>query len=216
MAKSKTDQPVVAPKNEFDLSKLIGSLGEGWSSDDFVETGGLTPLYIPEFALEEKWPPVVGRILCFETLKEQKRPNNQVWTPLCIRVIVEAPTFAVMGTKEAREKKPIAKGETILVPIGGNLKTNTRLLAAALDGARIHKVAMYVETTVALDGGRNDMWKWKVMQSNVTEPRSTKGEWMLPPITDVVASLLGLSGVQQLPNGDTYDPKTGEITTNAA
>lgn len=216
MAKNKNDSPV--EKIAYDLSQTLAGLGDGWDDAEFSEVGGLTPIYSPEFAFEEKYPPVVGRIYSLEALPtiKAKRPGEKDYTPLMLNVLLAKNTKAVTGTKGARETIDAKAGEHILVPVTGNLRTIERLLGAGLDSDNIYKVVMYVEGQVSMNDVRSDMWKWNVKISNVPEKRASDGAFALPPTSKRVAELLNGGSFKTLPNGEVYNEKTGEITTNAA
>jgi hypothetical protein len=221
-AAKKTDAIVNASDKNFDFSAFMP---EGWKADDLRAIGGLTPIYAPEAALEEKFPPVAGWLDRIELLPEvtqgKDKATGQVRTyvPIMIRVQTTAPTKGIMGKGDALQIVDVAAGDDILVPVTGNLRAN-KVLLGAVPGARprrelppavapdkVYFAILRVTGQQTVENG--DMWVWDTRLHPKTIERS--GRYALPEGP--------LGELPQTASGHHYDPKTGEIkehATNAA
>lgn len=141
MAK-KTDTQV-----NVDLSKF---LPEGFSLDDFEVVGGLRPICPPELNAES---PVVGWVVA--CLPMPAREDGSQWSALLINLVSTA------QAKAGDEIVTVEAGRDILIPVGGNLKNNGDLMAAAADPQRV--VMGVFQVTGQQDVGKpSKMWVYEV------------------------------------------------------
>jgi hypothetical protein len=206
MAKNESKSVAGANINEkdFDWSAFIP---KEHKATDLRAIGGLTPIYVPEEALGQKFPPVYGKMDRIEYLPTQRVGQKDEWTPAVIRVNCLVPTKAMAGTKEDRVLVDVAAGEDVLIPITGNLKNNKTLLISAVDAGFVHIAGFRVKGQK--DIGRaagQEMWDWEVMLLTNPAPEARAGRFLLAQTVTV-----GPSALLQTSSGVPYDGKTGEV-----
>lgn len=134
---------------------------EGVTENDVTELVGLTPIYNPQTALEQKWPALVGYADRIELLPVQRAGSKDEWTPILVRFIATQATKAVTGAKNERRVIDIAPGDEVMLPISGSLGVNSKLEHAAADTAKAHKMIIVVTGQSPTTKG-NDMWLFHV------------------------------------------------------
>lgn len=199
MAKNK-DTAVTPPAGDFDYSAFMP---EGMSTKDLRATGGLTPIYAPEEALDNGFPPCGGWLDRFEILPEVK-VGKEIYIPKMIRVVCTNDTKGVQGTKDVREVTKVEKGKDVLIPLTGNLSNNKDLLLAVSDPNNVHWAIFRVRGTKET-GQITPMWDWDVQLHSATKKRD--GRFAIP----LGGTRIDAPSLTQAPNGETYNKVTGEV-----
>ncbi len=151
MAKNDKKQAAVEPTSgaDIDLSKF---LPEGFSLDDFQSVGGLRPICPPEVNAET---PIVGWIVALLDMPARKADGTS-WQGLLINLMTTAQAQTSDG-----EIVTVEAGKDVIIPVGGNLKVNQDLLAAAVDPRKV--TAGIFTVTGQLDVGKpSKMWVYEV------------------------------------------------------
>lgn len=175
-------------------------LPDGYEAKDLREVGLLTPMYIPEMAMELGFPPLFGKIDRIETLPTQRLGQRDQWTPRIIRMVSLVKTKAVSGTKEDRQVVDINPGDDVVFPIGGVLGVNRELMLAATDEKTVWTMGIRVRGTKPIKDRPQDAWDWEVMVHPKTEPRS--GRFAFPQAGGEEARQLGATAPGQVLNKD--------------
>jgi hypothetical protein len=180
-----------AASDDFDITQYLPA---GADPSKIKVTGGLTPIYRPEDAYNQKWPPVIGDMKCVEKLDAITDFDS-----FMIRVVCVAPTKGI----SADEPVDVPVGSEVLVPVSGNLRSNREILAAATNGTSYYRAGFKVTGQKEMGKGRSDMWVVKAKLIDVPMPRlGTSFE-----LPDVARPLVGTTG-----DGKTvFDLRTGEV-----
>lgn len=209
MAKNKNSTTQNAPVN---LDHILADLLPKEVAEAMVKTGGLTPLFLPQLALEKKLV-VIGTFHKLEMLPDFADGKKSLALKICD---LEYDTIGTTGDKTKREEVPIAKGGTILVPLTGNLKSNRELVEIITDVEHVYKFACSVTGTMPMKG-KNDMYVFDVRIS-LPAPQPRQGKYMLPvsyaraiASGDVMRAINGESGEEETADGTAYNPATGEV-----
>ncbi len=209
MAKNDKAPAVETPAVDFDISQY---LPEGWSEKDLVKTGGLPPIYNLDLAFAKKWPAVAGWIHKFEILPIKDDPKPRI--TIAVSEIVK-PTHGTRGPRRSQEFVDVAAGETINVPMTGNLKVNRELLMAIQDVENIYFGVFFVADQKYVNDKGNAMWVFDCrIAFDKKKPRS--GRYMLTPayvhaIARGDLALLAKGELPQTRDGSSFDPVTGEV-----
>lgn len=193
----------------FDYSQY---LPEGLDAKGLRATGGLTPIYAPDDALEKGFPPACGyldriEVLPFVNQGKEKDGSPKGFYPMMVRVCCTRPTKGVVGKGENRKSVDIAVGEDVLIPITGNLKTNKTLLASSTD-PKVHFFGIFrVTGTLKVNNQPSDMYTWDVMIHEKSKIR--EGRYALPQSESAMNHLAETS------TGEVYNTKTGEVVERA-
>lgn len=161
-------------------------LPKDYKAEDLKQIGSLTPIYIPEMALEQGWNPVFGDIADIEYLPTQRAGKEDAWTPKMLRVVLRAATKAMSGTKDDRQVVDLEPGQDILVPVTGALEANKELLIRAVDPKHVTTAGFRVKGTKDV-GRASPMHDWEVMVHPVLSART--GRFLLtqpPPPAEIV------------------------------
>lgn len=194
-----------ASEKDFDWSKYVA---DGYAVDELRIIGGLTPIYVPEEALSQGFPPVFGKMDRIEFLPTQRQGQKDEWTPRMIRVVALMPTKAMGGTGDDRHLVDIAVGDDVLIPVTGNLSNNKTLLIAAAHEDLVFVAGFRVKGQKEI-GRPSEMWDWDVRLHPKTERRA--GRFMLPQGEKVTRTELPATTA----SGTAYDPRTGEVKDQA-
>ena len=124
------------------------------------EVGGLTPIFSPQEAWEEKFPPIVGWADRIEELPPVQM-GRDIFIPRLIRIQLTAPTKAVLGKRGARQVVDLKAGDDILVPLTGNLENSRGLMAAIKDPRHVTLIGIKLTGHVPT-GQPSDMWTFSV------------------------------------------------------
>ena len=170
--------------SENDWTKEL--LPEGYDAKDVIETGLLTPMYLPKEAYGEKFPPVAGILDRVTILDAQTsvaaKGSDEKWFPM--NVLVRELKFATKGCRGNYEKRQIvdvAEGGEILVPITGQITVNRELTAAIQDVASLYWFMARVTGFEKVNSG-NEMARWDIRILKLKESRASKGaRYALPP-----------------------------------
>lgn len=181
MAKNDTNiQPDYVPSG-FDMT--------GFDEKDLREVGSFTPMYKPKNAYEGKYAPVKGWLACCEPLPkiEGKNESDPDRVPLTAHVVLHKPNKGILGPRGEERIVELKAGESILVPIGGNLLFNKPFISALFDPLHAWYVVMSVVGTRPSDYP-SDTWVWKVElsprkfeRSKTNEPRFVMAQTALTP-----------------------------------
>lgn len=137
------------PGADIDLSKF---LPEGFSLDDFQSVGGLRPICPPEVNAET---PIVGWIVALLDMPARKA-DGSAWQGLLVNLLTTAQAQTGDG-----EIVTVEAGKDVIIPVGGNLKVNQDLLAAAVDPRKV-TCGIFSVTGKMNTGKQSDMWVYDV------------------------------------------------------
>ena len=231
------------PAGGIDLAALAP---EGYDVADVYRTGLLTPLFLPKFALEHKFPRSAGwldRIHIMPTQTRQtgssrrKDEEDEEWVPFNLIVRdLKVPTKGVrrneMGLLTEKSIVDVAAGEKILLPITGQVTVNQDLQDALRDVDHVYWLAFSVVGTRKVNN-LNAMYDWDISfmldaKKNKIKKKRTEEfkleDWYVQAMNrgDFIASigegaLIGsLSQRGLTADGQPYDPSTGEMPHQAA
>lgn len=124
------------------------------------EVGGLTPIWSPQEAWEEKFPPVIGWADRVEKLPPVQM-GRDLFIPRLVRVHLTAPTKGVIGKRGARTVVELKAGDDILVPLTGNLENSRKLMAAVKDPRYVTIVGIKLTGQIPT-GQPSEMWTFSV------------------------------------------------------
>lgn len=247
MADKKNDTKVapvagnIAPGG-IDLAALAP---EGFEVADAYRTGLLTPLYLPRFALEHKFPVSAGWLDRIHIMPTQTRSTgsskrkdeaDEEWTPFNLIVRdLRVPTKGIrrneMGLLTEKSIVDVAVGDKILLPITGQVTVNQDLQDALRDVDHVYWVTFSVPGTKQVNN-LNAMYDWDIRflvdgkKNKIKKRREgefTLDKWYVDAMMrgDFIASisegtLVGSLGARGLTaDGQPYDPTTGEIPPGA-
>lgn len=181
MAKPKNEaNPGMSEGDDFDFSKF---LPEGYDAKDLRKVGGLTPIYAPKLAFEQKWDPVVGfidRVMVLD-MGEEIKDEKQRYRPFLV-VELTSPNKGAVGPKSEQEVVSLNKGDDILVPVSGSIKNVKALEIAATDPANVYLGMFRVlgEKDLQQAGKPSPMWVIDARLHSKTKKR--EGRFLLSPI----------------------------------
>jgi len=205
MAK-KNETQAAGTVGDFDYSAFVPA---GGNAKDLRTIGGFTPIYAPEEALDDSFPPAGGYLRCFEILPAVK-VGKEMYIPKMISMIVTNDTKGVRGPKDAREVIDVPKTKRLLIPLTGNLLNNQELIDAVADPKNVHW-AIFRVTGTQDTGQPTPMFVWDVkLLDTLTIKR--EGEYALPVGGTGVERVLGTG---ETSTGEVYDTKTGELVGKA-
>lgn len=175
----------------------------GVDASQVAKTGGLTPMYRPEAAFDNKFPPVMGYLKGIVEL-----PVDE-FDSFVLQIELTAPTKACEGSGDRISIVDRKAGEMIVVPISGNLRNNRELLSAACDPVRYHWVGMQLLGKMKLNkpGKSSPMWEFNVQVDQVGQAREGT-RFAIRGGADVPL-------LQETSDGTVYDLRTGEIVETA-
>jgi hypothetical protein len=166
---------------DFDISKF---LPEGFSNEEFVTIGGLRPIVTPAIQFE-KQSIVVGLLLGWVPMPPRPSDGSE-WDAILVKLT--GPTLALAAGEETIEAKA---GETVLIPVGGNLGNNHELYAASCDPKNVHLAIFAVTGQIKVNNQPSKMWSYDVKLHRKSIPRTHE--------TALVKSLKPTSGVEREP-----------------
>lgn len=219
-AKDKNKEVVAAP----DFFNYSDYLPAGVTKDDGRTIGGFTPIYAPDTAWEEKFPPAGGYLCHFQILPAVKK-GKDIYIPKMIKLIVKnakgLPTKGVRGKGDGKEVVDVPVDNALLIPLTGNLLNNEELLDAVADPNNVHYALFYIRGQV--DTGQiTPMWDWHVqLFDKLTIKR--EGEYALPIDGSRIDRVLtegktpgnaeGRTVTGQTVTGQAYNTQTGEVAS---
>ena len=217
---------------------------EGYEVADAMRTGLLTPLYLPRFALQHKFPVSAGWLDRIHIMPTQVRASggrrkdeaDEEWTPFNLVVRdLKVPTKGVrrneMGLLTEKSIVDVAAGEKVLLPITGQMSVNQDLFDALRDTDHVYWITFSVPETRKVNN-LNEMYVWDIQflldgkKNKIKKKRDGEfslADWYVAAMKrgDFVASitegaLVGSLGEgAKTASGATYDPATGEIMGGA-
>lgn len=191
-----------------DPSKLY--VPGGFDMSDFNESdnrvvGEFTPLWKPEnadksriakdgvFSLDSKGRPFFCGWAAFCNplqLIEDEEEGNRV--PLCAHFVLHKPSVGILGKRtEGETIKQLAGGDSLLLPMGGNLMFNREFMTALFDPVHVWymTIALEAEKIPSKKSGRNDAWKFEVsinpkkfFRNEGKDPRFAMGVALTPEV----------------------------------
>lgn len=211
MAKTE-NQAAIIPES-FDWKSQVPEEFREYASQVRV-TGGLIPMWIPNVSLDNGEKDIVlkawvDRFVYLPVINEGKESEFEPLMALCW-AHEDFPCARVKNADGTHKKITVKKGEPIYVPMNKNLQFNRDLIIAAGD----RKNATFVMMRVV---GREKTKNWPTPMTRIevtvlgNPPLSKPREGALALPLDVVLSVGG-KDVSELPNGQTYNNATGELT----
>lgn len=214
MASVKKDAP--GPQGQkaaepFDYAKYLD--GTGINPAEIIVWEGLTPIYAAKQALEEGWEPALAWIMGTEVLKTLRPGEDNEYTPLMVRGVLERPNHAISGPKADRKIVDLAKGDQILFPVGASLRVFKKLERACIDPEQVFLLFLRV-THTAPSQHPQDTFMWEVADTGQRKKR--EGIFTLPGNEVVLldGTIRQLSG--HTANGTAFNPQTGEVQGSQA
>ncbi len=122
---------------EFDYQAFLAAEGIETSAENIEKLTGLLPIFNVDTAVKEGWKPWITHLVAEGNIVFNKSATRiEDRQRACFVVKMAADSHALYGAKgagleDARESKPIKKGDWALVPITGSLKNLAKLQAAA-------------------------------------------------------------------------------------
>jgi hypothetical protein len=199
MAAAKGDNKQTAAE----VDPFAGYMPEGFDAKENKKVGGLTPIWGPKPAWEQKWPPCVGFMVCVETIdhgEEIKDPKQRYRE--YIRMEAQVPTKGVLGPKNEQDVIDIKVGDDILMPMSGNIKNIKTIRGLIADRDNVY-LAMFQVTGQQDTGQPTPMWKIDARINSKKTPRA--GRFALPPSANFVPQLSGQPGGGVTSDGRVYD-----------
>lgn len=192
MANDKTNKAASAALSTLDDLKALAP--EGFDVADAYRTGQLDPLYLPNFAVDHKFPRIVGWLDRVKILPTQKRVaggKEEEWTPFNLLVRdLKMPTKGIrrakMGELDQDSIVDVQAGERVLIPVTGQLTVNQDIQDALRDMEHIYWVVAQVLGFRKVKPGLNPMADWEFMflrdskKQKVRKKRAGESEFMLP------------------------------------
>ena len=167
MAASKKNTPAEPTVDMNTILKDVAQfLPEGFSLDDFQSVGGLRPICAPEF---NNAKPVLGYIVA--ELGMPPRKDKSTWTAILVTLL--SPAMAKAG----EDIVEIPPGRDVLIPVGGSLKNNGDLRAAAADQESVF-LGIFTVTGQIDVGKQSDMWDYDVRVA-LDKPKARTGAFAL-------------------------------------
>ena len=167
MAASKKNTPAEPTVDMNTILKDVAQfLPEGFSLDDFQSVGGLRPICAPEF---NNAKPVLGYIVA--ELDMPPRKDKSTWTAILVTLL--SPAMAKAG----EDIVEIPPGRDVLIPVGGSLKNNGDLRAAAADQESVF-LGIFTVTGQIDVGQQSDMWDYDVRVA-LDKPKARTGAFAL-------------------------------------
>jgi len=168
MASTKKNTP--AAETSIDLAAALKDvaqfLPEGFSLDDFQAVGGLRPICAPEYNTGKA---VVGYIVA--ELDMPPRKDKSAWSAILVTLL--SPAMAKAG----EDIVEIPPGRDVLIPVGGSLRNNGDLRAAAADQESVF-LGIFTVTGQIDVGKQSDMWDYDVRVA-LDKPKARTGAFAL-------------------------------------
>jgi hypothetical protein len=157
-------------------------LPKGHDADKLKKTGGLTPMYKPDAAVQHGFPPAAGWINRIEVLPTQAVGTKDEFTPICIYLCdLEKPTKGVTGKEPNSKIVDREAGDDLMVPVTGNLTNNKQLIQALTDlKHRYFAIFHCTGEKVKLAGRPSPMNVVDVYISGTVELREKSPAYFLP------------------------------------
>jgi hypothetical protein len=198
-------------QDAFDWSKFVPA---DVNVADATAIGGLTPIYAPDVAFKNGWDPVVGYPVRTQFLPEQVQ-GSKTFNPWMIHFVLHNPNKGVVGKRrDGRTEVDVGEGESLFVPLSGNLSNNDMLLLLANDPKNVSLIGLRIKGQKQVNDQPSPMWEYEVIDFHKTLPRSDRQAMILQMPDDNAPE--GAVDPAQLTdgrtaNGTAYSRQTGEI-----